>query len=844
MLFTGIISNISLLIVLTYIYSFIYQKKSKIKPKLQKFLTGILFGSIAIAGMMMPLNFAPGIIFDGRSIILSIGALFGGVPVAIISTIMTIIYRSIIGGAGTYVGIGVATTSAVIGLIYRYIYSYQKARKTIYLYFLGLVVHICMMLWMLLLPGKSSFDVIRQLSLLILFVYPLATIIVAKLLIDRENSADTRLRLISSAKKFKSVFEASNVGKSITQLDGKIYVNQAFCDMLGYSEKELQNKKWQDITPSEDIQSIQDRLKLLISGELDSLRFDKRYIHKNQSLIWADVSVHLFRDNDHNPLHFFTTIIDITERKRTVEELRKTSEYLNNLIDYANTPIITWDTSRKISRFNHAFERLTGFKAEEVIGKNLEILFPTEDISASLKKVTAATAGELWETVEIRIQTIDKQIKTALWNSANIYAEDGVSLMSTIAQGQDITELKESEALFRSMFKNNYAVMLLIDPDSGAIIDANPAACRYYGYSKKEILKLKIENINTLPPGQIKEEMKLAKANQRYHFALKHRLANGSVRDVEVFSGSVKLKQNEVLYSIIFDVTERNIAVRELKDIKTQLESAVTQRTAEISKQLQKLDKSEKAMLYMVEDLNTLTASLDEEKRKLLISNQELEAFSYSVSHDLRAPLRAIDGFSNFLLEDYADKLDEEGKRLLDVIRYNATKMDRLILDLLSLSRISRTDMNLTLVEMKDTVKSIYEDIASEIEINSFDFILNDIPPVYCDPTLIKQVWQNLISNALKYSAKSDHKVIEISANQEDKSITYCIRDRGAGFQNEYVDKLFGVFQRLHTEKEFHGTGVGLAIVKRIIQRHGGKVWADGVVDEGASFYFTLPDID
>ncbi len=296
-----------------------------------------------------------------------------------------------------------------------------------------------------------------------------------------------------------------------------------------------------------------------------------------------------------------------------------------------------------------------------------------------------------------------------------------------------------------------------------------------------------------------------------------------------------------VRYEMALDITERKKAEDELVQLKNQLEKTVEERTAELEEKVQKLDKSEKAMLYLVEDLNDLTAQLEEERRKLLISNQELEAFTYSVSHDLRAPLRAIDGYSKFLLEDYAGKLDEDGKRFIAVIRKNATKMDRLILDLLSLSRVSRTDMNLIQVDMGEIAASMFSEIASEEEQKVFQLTIKKTPPVFCDMALIKQVWQNLISNAIKYSSKSEIKEIEIKATRKAQEVIFCISDHGAGFDKKYVDKLFGVFQRLHSEEEFPGTGVGLAIVKRIIQRHGGRVWAEGNVNQGAKFYFSLP---
>lgn len=289
------------------------------------------------------------------------------------------------------------------------------------------------------------------------------------------------------------------------------------------------------------------------------------------------------------------------------------------------------------------------------------------------------------------------------------------------------------------------------------------------------------------------------------------------------------------------EISDRKMKETELLKLKNELEVQVAERTAELQEKVRKLDKSQKAMLYMIEDLNIITAELKEERHKLEFANKELEAFTYSVSHDLRAPLRAINGFARFLIEDYSDKIDEEGIRFINTIRENATTMDQLISDMLNLSQVSRTSINQSRVDMGDVARSMYQEVATDKEKKEFHLTIQKMPPVNCDPSLIKPVWQNLIGNALKYSSGSKIKKIIIGAEENEEETRFYIKDHGAGFDDKYKDKLFGVFQRLHREKEFKGTGVGLAIVHRIIHRHGGKVWADGKVNEGATFYFSLP---
>jgi light-regulated signal transduction histidine kinase (bacteriophytochrome) len=226
--------------------------------------------------------------------------------------------------------------------------------------------------------------------------------------------------------------------------------------------------------------------------------------------------------------------------------------------------------------------------------------------------------------------------------------------------------------------------------------------------------------------------------------------------------------------------------------------------------------------------------------RQLKEANQELEAFAYSVSHDLRAPLRAIDGYSQALIEDFGDKLNEEGQRYLAQIRGGAQKMGQLVDGLLSFSRLSRQPLNVRTIDMHDLVHTVIEELKSQQENRIVQFEINNLSSCVGDPSLLKQAWINLISNALKYTRKRETTHIEIGTMQEQEEVVYFIRDNGSGFDMKYYGKLFGVFQRLHRPDEYEGTGVGLAIVQRVVNRHGGRVWGESALDQGATFYFTL----
>ncbi|HEY3225551.1 MAG TPA: ATP-binding protein [Planctomycetota bacterium] len=237
----------------------------------------------------------------------------------------------------------------------------------------------------------------------------------------------------------------------------------------------------------------------------------------------------------------------------------------------------------------------------------------------------------------------------------------------------------------------------------------------------------------------------------------------------------------------------------------------------------------------------TLNAELRSRMEELAAVNKELEGFSYSVSHDLRAPLRAIDGFSRMLIEDFAERVDGEGRRYLNVIMENTRKMGQLIDDLLEFSRMGRKALLTTPLDMEGLVKQVCTDMRTAHPDRALEMKVGPLPPSQGDPAMIKVVFANLLSNAVKYSRGRNPAVIEVGARVDANETVYFVRDNGVGFEMQYANKLFGVFQRLHPSHEFEGTGVGLALVQRIVQRHGGRAWAEGQVGAGATISFALP---
>ncbi|CAN5646568.1 hypothetical protein BH10BAC5_BH10BAC5_22790 [soil metagenome] len=390
-------------------------------------------------------------------------------------------------------------------------------------------------------------------------------------------------------------------------------------------------------------------------------------------------------------------------------------------------------------------------------------------------------------------------------------AEENIIRLNTELENrvaERTNDLFTSEKEYRYLFENNPMAMFIMDHLTYKFLNVNQASIETFGYSREEFLSMSVFDI---VPTEERERLKVlslenvprTKSTNRgiWNFYKK----DGSVIIVEAISRDITFEGTTVRLSLLIDITDKIKAENVIRELNEGLENIVLERTAEV-----------------------------------LAVNKELESFSYSVSHDLRSPLRSINGFAKILEEDYKDILDDEGKRLLGIIRYSAKNMGALIDDLLAFSKIGKKDLKKTNINMKKLAFDVKDEIKLSVNHNAI-FKINDLRPISGDETLLKQVFLNLMSNSVKYSAGKEQAVIEIWSEKIQNEIKYIISDNGVGFDMEYVEKLFGVFQRLHSTEEFEGTGVGLALVERIITKHKGKVGAKGKVNEGAVFWFSLP---
>lgn len=369
-------------------------------------------------------------------------------------------------------------------------------------------------------------------------------------------------------------------------------------------------------------------------------------------------------------------------------------------------------------------------------------------------------------------------------------------------------QLRESRSMFESLFEASPDAVAAIQRD-GRIARVNCQAERLFGYSRNELIGQPVEMLvpERFRHGHAAHRQRDFSNTSRRQMTARPDLyglrKDGSEFAVDIMLSPLETQQGSMVLSVVRDVTARKADEEQIRQLNRELEQRVGE---------------------------------------LQAANSEVEAFSYSVSHDLRAPVRAMSGFAQILEEEHSTRLDEEGHRFLRVIRNSAGKMGELIDGLLALSCLGRRDMNTTEVAMTELARVVVEEVRQQEPGRLLDIDVHPLPTAQGDGAMLRQVFINLISNAVKFTRGRSPAVIEIGSLRNGGELVYYVKDNGGGFDMRYVHKLFGAFKRLHREGEYPGTGIGLALVHRIVHRHGGRVWAEGVVGQGATFSFTLPD--
>jgi PAS domain S-box-containing protein len=587
--------------------------------------------------------------------------------------------------------------------------------------------------------------------------------------------------------------------------------NPAMVRMLGFdtfeqlAQRNLQEEGYDPDYP---------RSKFLESIERDGriIGLESAWKQKNGKTLIVRESANAVRDANGRILYYDGTVEDITDRKKTEEALRESEERFSK--SFKTSPIsfmIANMEDGRIIEINDAFTSISGFSREEAIGNttlNMKIWVHEEDRK---RMIVSLRNGKAILHKETMLRSKEGKVAIVLLSAQIIKLANRNCIISSI---EDITKRKEVEDELRiqsEIMSHMAEAVYLVRMEDGIIVYTNSKFEELFGYGPGDMTGKHVSIVNA-PTEKSPEQTAIEIMSQLdkkgfWTGEVLNIKKDGTVfwshANVAIFNHS---KYGKVLVSVQEDITDRKNAEFQIKKLNEELEVRVIQRT-----------------------------ELPE------AANKELEAFSYSVSHDLRAPLRSVHGFTKILLEDYEASLDEEGKRICGIISTSATQMGELIDDLLSFSRIGRSSMNPSEIDMKKMAKVVFEGMTSPAERKRIKLKIGKLSGAFGDVTLFGQVWTNLISNAIKYTSKNDVSEINIGSKVDGKLITYFIKDNGVGFDMQYGHKLFGVFQRLHSEAEFEGNGVGLAIVQRIILKHGGKVWAEGEVGKGATFYFSLP---
>lgn len=508
-------------------------------------------------------------------------------------------------------------------------------------------------------------------------------------------------------------------------------------------------------------------------------------VRKDGTLFWADVVFTALYDEDRRFYGYAKITRDITEKRKAEERILLLANIASNIQD----PVIATNNNGLITRWNKAAELLLEWKAEEVLAKAGTEILKIDYLQTTREQVIESyNEKKYWQGEVVYHTRSGKPVNVLVTVSQLTDAEGHVT--GNLALVRDITERKKAEVKMQEFehFFNNSNDFSCIANTEGYFEVVNKSFNTILGYAQNELASKPF--LDFVHPDDVEKTRqayeKLKDGETVIHFINRYRRNDGSYSwfDWNATPNPVTGK----LYCIARDITDRKKA-----------EDALNK------------------------------------------SNEELEAFSYSVSHDLRAPLRGIIGFANILEEDYASKLDDEARRITGVIKNNTIKMGKLIDDLLSFSRLGRHPITKTAVNSNDIIRELINE-QPVTDNHPVNWIIPVLPVIKADPNTIKQVWANLLSNAIKYSGKNHHPVVEIGSYPGEYETIFFVKDNGVGFDTRYKEKLFKVFQRLHSNAEFEGTGVGLAIVEKIIIKHGGRVWAEAAVDEGACFYFSLPN--
>jgi len=650
-------------------------------------------------------------------------------------------------------------------------------------------------------------------------------------LLQRANRKAELVRaLVDSEARFRALFEQAGVG--VVEIDGTtgrfIRANGRFCELVGYSEDELLAMAFGDVTHPDDLELNLSQVKAVVQGELSMFTVEKRFLRKDGAAVWAALTARPLRIPFETRQHLVSVIEDISARKQAEEQLRENRAYLDAALASMTDAVFISDMAGQFIEFNEAFATFHRFAGKAECARKLAdypniidvFMADGEPAPLDMWAVPRALRGETATNAEYGLRRKDTGESWVGSYSFSPIRDPHGKIVGSVVVGRDITErkraedeLKRNQARLAAVFATIPDVILEYDASGRAVL-ANEAALRVAGVSSlgflrdEVVAKLGFKKLND--PSTSKEAFPVSRALRGETVAgelYSIRTADGRDRVVSTFAAPF-WQDGKVTgaMGLWHDVTDLKRAEEEISRNAAELEQRVAERTAQLE-----------------------------------AANSELESFAYAVSHDLRAPLRAMDGFSNALLEDCAERLDEEGKGYLAEISRASHRMSRLIDGLLQLSRATRGDMELVPVDLSALSGALLAELARSDSGHEVQWRIEPGIQVQGDSRMLASAMGNLLGNAWKYSSGVPAPRIEVCTVLEDGLPWIRVADNGCGFDMAHADKLFKPFQRLHRQDEFPGLGIGLATVARIVKRHGGSMKAVSAPGQGAAFMMSLP---
>ncbi|HEY1170568.1 MAG TPA: PAS domain S-box protein [Verrucomicrobiae bacterium] len=626
----------------------------------------------------------------------------------------------------------------------------------------------------------------------------------------------TEMELHAREQQYHEIVESTQEGVWVTDASGvTTFVNRRMAEMMGYEVEDMLGRTSFDFMFPENQQRPSN---LEEERRKPHRQLDLRLRRKDGAELWVLVTANPMLDPGGKFSGTVGLLTDITERKRVEEELKESDARFHSFMDNLTGFAFIKDHEGRYLFVNSEWERTFGRRLAEIKGLSDTDLFPQapaavyqgSDVQLRAKKQPIQMLETIYHGAEPREYLVNKFLVPGDREGEEFIGGIAVDVTERIRMQQ---QLRAAEARSTAILNSALDAVVTID-EQGCVIEFNPAAERMFGYKSADVIGQRMGDL--IVPEELRErhQQALEQCARTGEAKILGRLielpavrADGTRFPAELTINKVEHGPKLMFTGFIRDISARKEAEQEIRQLNATLERRVEERTKELE-----------------------------------VTNKELESFCYSVSHDLRAPLRAIDGFSQALEEDYAAMLDASGKNYLDRVRKATKRMAVLIDDLLELSRITRAELKMMDVDLTQMARQVKEELENGQPDRTVEWVIAPEMRVWGDPRLLRVALDNLLGNAWKFTRKKEKPRIEFGLMQQKGSTVYFVQDNGAGFDMNYAGKLFGAFQRLHSAEEYEGTGVGLANVQRVIHRHGGNIRAEARVNEGASFYFTLSE--